>query len=439
MEWLIENGLIVTPYKIIKQGAIVIEDSKIVDIGKTDDLKEKYRRYSKIDASKKAVLPGLINTHTHISMSLLRGVADDMPLLEWLNNKIWPIEAKLIPDDIYVGALLSIIEMLKSGTTVFNDMYFEMDQVAKAVEETGIRGVLSRGLIGLGPEETEKKAFKEGLEFALKYNNAADGRIKTMLGPHAPYTCSPSYLGTVIEAAKEHNLPLHIHIAENKNEIKLVEETFKVKREEKGIIEYLDKIGLFDVPVVSAHTIWVRDEELDILHRKNVGIAHNPVSNMKIANGVAPIPKMLSHDIMVGIGTDGPASNNSLDMFREMKIAALLHKSHLSDPTVVPALEVLKMGTIYGAKVLRIDKEVGSLEVGKKADVIMVNLNNAHLTPLHNIVSLIIYAAMGSDVDFVMVDGQVLLENGKLTKIDEQKIYEKAQKNAEELLSRAQS
>ena len=439
MDLFIIGSFIVTPYKVIKDGAILIEGTDIVDVGKARDLKSKYstRGYEVINATNKAIIPGLINTHTHASMSLLRGVADDAELMDWLNNKIWPIEAKLTPEDIHVGALLSIIEMLKSGTTTFNDMYFEMEEVAKAVEITGIRAVLSRGLIGLGNEINEKKSFKEGLTFALKYQDAADGRIKTMLGPHAPYTCSAEYLTDVVNVAKEHNLPIHIHIAETKQEKKAIEDAFSINLDNKGIIEYLDSFGFFQVPVVAAHMVWVDERQYRILKEHDVGIAHNPISNMKLASGIAPVPSMLEYGLYIGIGTDGPASNNSLDMFREMKATALIHKVNTLNPTVVPALEVLKMGTIYGAHVLRLDHMIGSIEPRKKADLVILDLQKAHLSPLHNIVSSLIYSATGCDVEKVIINGNIVVNDGRVTTVNEQEVLKKAEEHAKALLERA--
>ncbi|MGQ4834652.1 MAG: amidohydrolase [Candidatus Asgardarchaeia archaeon] len=438
MEWKIKNGYVLTPFKVIKDGTVVIEDDKIIDVGKTSELDSKYPRYDVLDATNKIVMPGLINTHTHIAMSLLRGFADDLELMDWLQNRIWPIEAHLNGDDVYYGSLLSILEMIKAGITTFNDMYFFMDRVAQAVTESGVRGFLSWGMIELHDREKVEAVLKESLNFALKFNGAANGRIKTMLAPHALYSCSPDFVKKVRDIAIEKNLPIHIHLAESKDEVKNIDNMYNVGLEKKGMgsIEYANELGLFDAKVIGAHCIYLKDNEIKILAEKRVGVSHNPVSNMKIAAGIAPIPKMLEYGVNVGIGTDGPASNNSLDLIRDMKITALLHKVATLNPTVVPATEVVKMATIYGARAIFAD-DIGEIAVGKKADIITVNLKKPHLTPVHDVISLLVYSANGSDVNDVMVDGKLIMENRKVLTLKEEEVIEKAEKQAKALLDRA--
>ena len=435
MEWIINNGIVVTPLSIHKDFSVVIEDGIIIDLGKTRDIKSKYPRYEEIDATRKIVLPGLINTHTHAAMTLMRSVADDMELMDWL-KKIWPIEDRLTADDVYYGTLMALVEMIKTGTTAFNDMYFFMDKVAEAVKEAGIRGILSRGLIEIPSKEAGEEKLKEGLDFALKYNNYANGRITTMLGPHTPYTCSPEYLKKIKDLAIENNLPIHIHLAETKSEKENIEKTYNLNLGEKGVIEYVNDLGLLDAKVVAAHTVWLTDKDIKLIAEKRVGVAHNAVSNMKLASGVAPIPELLDAGAIVSIGTDGPASNNTLDMFREMRIVALLHKVNRLNPTVLPATDVLKMATINGARALEL-KNVGEIKIGYKADLILVNLNRASLTPAHNPISLLVYSADGYSVDTMLVDGNLVMENGKIQTLDEEKIRERGQKQAEDLLVRA--
>jgi len=436
MEWIINNGIVVTPFEIHRDFSVVIENGTIIDLGRASEIKHKYPRYEKIDASRKIILPGLINTHTHAAMTLMRSVADDMELMDWLTKKIWPIEDHLTADDVYHGTLMALVEMIKTGTTAFNDMYFFMDKVAEAVKESGIRGILSRGLIEIPSKEAGEEKLKEGLDFALRYNNYADGRVTTMLGPHAPYTCSPEYLKKIKDIAIEKNLPIHIHLAETKSEKENIEKTYNLKLGEKGVIEYVNELGLLDAKVVAAHTVWLTDKDIKLIAEKQVGVAHNAVSNMKLGSGIAPIPELLTAGALVSIGTDGPASNNTLDMFREMRIVALLHKVNKLNPTVLPATEVLKMATVNGAKALGLDN-VGEIKVGYKADLILVDLNRASLTPAHNPISLLVYSADGYSVDTMFVDGNLIMENGKIQTLDEAKIRERGQKQAEDLLERA--
>ena len=436
MEWIINNGIVVTPFEIHRDFSVVIENGTIIDLGRASEIKHKYPRYEKIDASRKIILPGLINTHTHAAMTLMRSVADDMELMDWLTKKIWPIEDHLTADDVYHGTLMALVEMIKTGTTAFNDMYFFMDKVAEAVKESGIRGILSRGLIEIPSKEAGEEKLKEGLDFALRYNNYADGRVTTMLGPHAPYTCSPEYLKKIKDIAIEKNLPIHIHLAETKSEKENIEKTYNLKLGEKGVIEYVNELGLLDAKVVAAHTVWLTDKDIKLIAEKQVGVAHNAVSNMKLGSGIAPIPELLTAGALVSIGTDGPASNNTLDMFREMRIVALLHKVNKLNPTVLPATEILKMATVNGAKALGLDK-VGEIKVGYKADLILVDLNRASLTPAHNPISLLVYSADGYSVDTMFVDGNLIMENGKIQTLDEAKIRERGQKQAEDLLERA--
>ncbi|MCD6485042.1 MAG: amidohydrolase [Candidatus Odinarchaeota archaeon] len=436
MEWIINNGIVVTPFEIHRDFSVVIENGTIIDLGRASEIKHKYPRYEKIDASRKIILPGLINTHTHAAMTLMRSVADDMELMDWLTKKIWPIEDHLTADDVYHGTLMALVEMIKTGTTAFNDMYFFMDKVAKAVKESGIRGILSRGLIEIPSKEAGEEKLKEGLDFALRYNNYADGRVTTMLGPHAPYTCSPEYLKKIKDIAIEKNLPIHIHLAETKSEKENIEKTYNLKLGEKGVIEYVNELGLLDAKVVAAHTVWLTDKDIKLIAEKQVGVAHNAVSNMKLGSGIAPIPELLTAGALVSIGTDGPASNNTLDMFREMRIVALLHKVNKLNPTVLPATEILKMATVNGAKALGLDK-VGEIKVGYKADLILVNLNRASLTPAHNPISLLVYSADGYSVDTMFVDGNLIMEAGEIQTLDEAKIRERGQKQAEDLLERA--
>lgn len=375
--------------------------------------------YQSIDMSNKILMPGLINTHGHAGMTLLRGYGEDLPLQEWLQDRIWPFEDELTDDDIYWGSKLAIVEMIESGTTTFADMYFAMDRVAQAVEETGIRACLSRGLVGLGPNG--EAALAESEVFINKWHNQAEGRVTCTLGPHAPYTCPLDYLEKVIKLSEKIDCPLQIHVSETMGE---VDDTIK----EHGIsqVELLEKIGLFSRPTLAAHCVHLNDKDMDILKKYNVRVAHNPSSNLKLASGVAPIQKYLDKGITVGIGTDSCASNNNLDMFEEMKLAALLQKGINLDASHMPAKKVLEMVTIDGAKALFIDNHTGSLKVGKQADIIAIDINNTRFYPKNDILAHLIYSMNSSDISDSFIAGQWIMNNRKLN-FNKEEIISKAE------------
>ncbi len=402
---------------IIKSGNIAIRDDRIAYIGSKDQYTEDFAAETIIDGSELLALPGLVNCHTHAAMTLMRGYADDLPLMEWLKDKIWPLEAKLEPEDIYWGTLLCCLEMIKSGTTTFADMYFHMDQAAKAVDKAGMRACLARGLVGIGPEA--EIGLVQSEDFVREWHGGAQGRITVMLGPHAPYTCPPDYLRRVAAIAEKHGVGIHIHIAETKQEIKDIHKDYS-----KSPVGLLEDCGIFELPTIGAHCVHLDEKDIAILAKKNAGVAHNPESNMKLASGVAPVCRLLEAGVKVGIGTDGAASNNNLDMIGEMRSAALLQKLTAMDPVVLPAPRVLKMATSNGADVLGLAKETGSLEVGKKADIILLNIKKPHLYPRHDLAAHIVYAAHSSDVDTVIIDGKVVMENRRVLTIDEDEVYE---------------
>ncbi len=430
---LIRDGYIITmdaQRRILERGSVAIEGDKITAVGK--DVKE--RADTVIDARGKAVLPGLINAHTHLSMTLLRGVADDMPLMEWLNTKIWPIEVNLTGQDSYLGALLGSLEMIKSGTTCFADQYFFMEDVARAVEEAGLRAMLSYGIIEMDDPKRRESELRAGEKLVKTCHGTAGGRIQTMFGPHAAYTCSPECLMQVKELAKKYKVGIHTHISETQDEVDRI-----TKKYGKRPVEHLDSIGFLGPEVLAAHCIWLNEPEIAVIRKQGVKPVHNPVSNMKTASGVAPVPEMLAAGIPVALGTDGAASNNSLDMFSEMKFAALLSKAHKLDPTVMPAQVVLEMATINGAIALGLQDKIGSLEVGKKADIVVVDMKKSHLAPMHNVISHLVYSAVGGDVDTVMVDGKVLMQESRVLTLDEVKVVEDTQKAADDLLARKEA
>jgi len=382
-----------------------------------------------IDGKDKAAIPGFINTHTHAAMTLLRSYADDLALQDWLINKIWPVEAKLTEDDIYWGTKLACLEMIKTGTTTFNDMYFHGEIAAKAVEEMGIRGVLSEVFFDLIDEtkgQEGRRKVKKGIEELKRFKN---GRIIPALGPHSIYTVSGEGLQWVKEFADENDLLMHIHLAETEKE----NDDFKEKYGKRPV-PYLEEIGFLGSNLVAAHCVWLNKKDIEILAKHDVKISHNPISNMKLSVGATlPYKDLKNAGCVVSLGTDGCASNNSLDMFESMKFAALGQKAHANDPTVMSAKEVLDMATKYGAVAMRLN--AGEIKEGKLADFILLNLRASSFIPNHNLTSNIVYAANGSCVDTTICDGKVLMEAGKLE--GEEMVMDKANNAAEELIKRS--
>lgn len=426
MRLLLKNLMILPMEKeaVIECGYIVIQDNLISEIGRGEISDGAYDRV--IDGAGKVALPGFINTHTHAAMTLLRGYADDLPLMEWLNNKIWPMEAKLKGEDIYWGSKLAIIEMIKSGTTCFADMYFSMHRVAQAVEETGIRAVLARGMIGVGPEA--EQAIEQSRALFHQYNGAAHQRLKIMLGPHAPYTCPPDYLKKVMNLAEELNAGIHIHLAETAGEV-----TDITKQYGKSPVALLEETGVFAYPVLAAHCVHLSAADMNIIKKHNVGVAHNPESNMKLASGIAPVTQMLNMGIPVALGTDGASSNNNLDMLQEMRTAALLQKVSTMDPTALPAFQALQMATVNGARALGLENEIGKLLPGFKADLILMDINSSNMIPHYNIAANLVYSAQAGDVDTVIIDGRIVMENRIIKTFSEEETLAKVKETVQKL------
>lgn len=421
---LLAGAETLTPDGEIKQHDIAIDGCLISHVG---TIPSDWQADRIIDCRHKLAIPGMVNTHTHAAMTLFRGYADDMLLMDWLQNKIWPAEANLTEQDVYWGTLLSIAEMLKSGTTTFADMYFFMPQVAQAVAESGIRAVLSRGMAGVAPNA--EQALNESEDFFHQFHQAANGRITVMLGPHAPYTCPPEYLKKVVALAERLHAEIHIHLSETKDEVENC-----LKQYGKSPIALMEEIGVLDCGVLAAHCVHVSPEDIAIMEKKNVRVAHNPGSNMKLASGIAPVPEMLNAGLCVALGTDGAASNNNLDMIREMRLAATLHKVHTLAPLAIPAKTAVSMATYNGAKALGLDDITGSLAAGYKADITLFDMHAPHWYPRHDKVSLLTYSAAASDVHTVLVDGKILMENRKLTTIDEEQLIYEVQKRGMRLV-----
>ena len=424
---LIKNAFILNPNNFEdKKQSLLIKDDLIAEI--SDEIDES-NIDKVIDAEGKILLPGLVNTHTHLSMTLFRGLADDLSLDSWLNDHIWPMEANLNGDYCYIGALLGAVELIKSGTTTFSDMYFYMEDVARAVEDAGIRAVLSYGMIDFGIEEKREAEIKENMALFNACNGMADGRIKVFFGPHSPYTASEELLVKVRELADEYGIGIHIHVSETQKEI-------NDSLDERGLrpFEYLEKIGFLGPDVVAAHCVWLSDKEIEIIKKHGVKVSHNPCSNMKLASGIAPVSKLIENGICVSIGTDGASSNNNLDLIEELKTASLLQKVSTLDPKVLDSEESIRMATIKGAEALGLDDEIGTIEVGKKADIILIDTAAANMTPdSSSLSSNVVYSANGSNVDTTICNGKILMENKKLTTLDEEEIYAKARQAIKEL------
>lgn len=415
---VLKNILAVLPEgksDVIKETNIFIEGNKIAAIG---DMPEGFKADKVIDGRDRLAMPGLVNSHTHSYMAFMRNVADDLSFMDWLFGTIDPIEQQMTDEDTYWGACLAIIEMMKSGTTCFNDMQMNIHQTTRAVKESGMRAVVSRGLIGSGNDEAGQIRLKQAYEERDAFQDC--NRLSFMLAPHAPYTCDEGFMRIVSEEAKKNNMRIHVHLSESVSEIEQIKEKYGCTP-----IEMADRNGLFDVPAIAAHCVQITEADMDILKAKNVSVVTNPASNMKLGNGFAPVPEMLSKGINVCLGTDGAASNNSLNMFHEMSLLALIHKGVKRTPQCISAKENFRIATINGAKALGLDQEIGSLEAGKKADIAILNLNTPSLTPRNNLLAGLSYSANGSEVETVIIDGQITMENRRILTLDEELVYGK--------------
>lgn len=424
---VVHNGPIITvnpDFDIIEDGVICIKGGKLDRVEARDTAFPLPDAREMIDAKGGIIMPGLVNTHTHLPMTLFRGLADDLPFMVWLNEYIFPAEEKHInPESVRIGALLACAEMILSGTTTCCDGYFFEGEIAKAVFDSGMRAVLGQGVIDFpAPGVLDPSGnINHAIEFAEKWHDISSN-ITPSIFCHSPYTCSVETLKKAKDAADSKGLLFQIHAAETKNERNQIYSKHQVSS-----IKYLDRIGILDQNTLLVHCIWVDDDDMEIISKRGAKISHNPESSMKLASGIAPVPKFLRYGIIVGLGTDGCASNNNLDLFQEMDTAAKLHKVNTLDPTVMDASTVLKMATIGGARAIGLDKKIGSLETGKQADLIVIDTNKPHLVPMYNPISHIVYAAIGSDVRDVIVAGRPLVRTQKLLTLDLDDILEKAE------------
>ena len=404
----------------IEKKDILINDNKIEKV--EVDIEDEYDE--KINAKNMIVMPGLVNTHTHLAMSIFRGYKDDRKLMDWLENAIYPVEDKLKPEDIYWNSYLSCLEMIKSGTTTCNDMYFGMNKTVEAIEDTGLRAVVAWCI----KDDSLKDKVQKTKEYAKMYNNNKESKIKIYVSADAPHTCNPDTIRICVNLAKELNTGIHIHLAETLEEEEKIREMY-----DKRSTEYLNDLDVFDVPVVLAHGIYVSDSDIEILKKIKGGISHNPISNCKLSSGICNVVKLRNNGINIGLGTDGIGSTSTMDMFEEMKTAAYLQKVNTMQPKSIHAYDILKMATIEGAKVLGMEDEIGTIEPGKKADIIFIKTDRIHLCPDNDVCSNIVYSANGSDVDTVMIDGKIIMQNRKMINIDEKEVIKQVKKIAKRI------
>ncbi|MDO9528623.1 MAG: amidohydrolase [Syntrophales bacterium] len=435
LDILITGGTALTmseKMEVIENPRIGIKDRKIVFAEKETGRPARYKAKETIDASGSIIMPGLINTHIHSPMVCFRGLADDLPLMEWWNNHIFPAESKHVNREmVYHGAMLAIAEMILSGTTTFSDVYFYESSVARAAIDSGIRALSTQGIIDSpAPNNLEPSRKIEIAEKFIKKWTGVSPLITPALSCHTPFTCSTETLTLIKEVARKANVPYMIHLAETIDETKIIRERYGTTP-----VRYLHRLGILDDFTIAVHCVCIDKEEIDILADCGVKVSHNPESNMKLASGVAPIPKLLKKGVTVGLGTDGCASNNDLDMFREMDTAAKIHKATTGDPTVMDAKTVLRMATIEGAKVLNLEDKTGSIEAGKCADIIILDMQKPHLTPLYNYYSQIVYSASGSDVSTSIIDGKIVMKERRLLNMDIESIMERVRKIADVISS----
>jgi 5-methylthioadenosine/S-adenosylhomocysteine deaminase len=429
----IKDGIFITARddQPIIHGQMIIENDKITYIG--EHLPDSYKNESFteiVDGNHRLYMPGLVNTHTHAAMSLLRGFADDLALQTWLEEYMWPNEAKFTSDDVYWGTQLSVVEMIRSGTTCFLDMYDHMDRVAEVVTKSGLRASLTRGMIGFAPPEVQQHKLNEAKQFVRDWNNKADGRISTMMAPHAPYTCPPDFITKVVEISAELNVPVHTHMSETLREVLENEKQYGQRP-----VKHLQSLGMFSRPSIVAHAVHLTDEEIAILAEHDVRVSHNPGSNLKLASGIAPVAKLVKAGVKVSLGTDSSASNNNLDLFEEMRLVALLHKGTTNDPTVIPAQQAIQMATAMGAESLWL-KDIGRLEVGLKADFIALNIDQPHYYPRTNLISHVVYSGGSQDVTDMWVNGKRIMKNKEILTLDVEKVQAETQERFDALRTR---
>ncbi len=426
----IKNGIILTidaQNSILENAFLCISGDTISHIGDKDE--GSFKAIKTIDAQGGLILPGLVNCHTHAAMSLFRGLADDLPLMEWLNNYIFPVEKRMDADFVYTGTMLACAEMILSGTTTFCDMYLFEDEAAKAAQKAGMRCLVGEVLYDF--PSPNYGPIEKGIEYTeyLIQKWKDDPLTNIAVEPHSLFTCSPELLTKANELALKHKVPLIIHVAETLDEVAQVKEKYNNRP-----FEHLDSLGLLGPHLIADHCVHLEETEIEMMAEKEVKVAHNPESNMKLASGIAPVQKLISHGVTVGLGTDGCASNNNLDLFTEMDTAAKLHKIHSMDPTVADAVTVLRMATIEAAKVLGLEGITGSLETGKKADIIIIDTKKPHMTPMYNPYSHLVYSARGNDVSHSIINGRLVMEDRNLLTLNVDEVMSRAKNQSKKIL-----
>ena len=408
---------------VIEQGAVAVDDGIILAIGAADEITSSFAASETLLGANRIVMPGLINGHSHAAMTILRGLADDLALMDWLNNYIFPSEVQFVDSELVrIGTELACWEMIRGGTTSFVDMYYFPDTIAEVVDSCGMRALISATVIDQRSPDAENAAdsIQKGVEFIERWKGR-NSRITPIFGPHANYTLNAEQLQATRAAAIEHGVGISIHMSESPFELQYSKDTFGMTS-----VELFESIGFFDGPTIAAHMVWPTDAEIPILAEREVGVIHNPTSNMKIASGISPVTEMLEAGVRVGLGTDGAASNNDLDMWEEMRLAAFLQKVDRMDPTVLPAATVLNMATRGGAQATGLDDVVGSLETGKRADVIQIAFDDVHHVPTYDVVSHLVYVTDEQDVATVVVDGKVLMREREMLTIDTERVAAEA-------------
>jgi 5-methylthioadenosine/S-adenosylhomocysteine deaminase len=433
VDLLVLNGTLVTMDKdrrVIQDAGIAVERGRVVAVGSSAEITRMYSAPERIDAAGKLIIPGLINGHTHVPMTLFRGLADDLDLQEWLTKYIFPAEAKNVTEEfVRAGTRLGLAEMIRGGTTTYCDMYYFEDAIADETAKAGVRGVLGETVIDFPVADNKTNA--EAMAYVERFIRKWQGNelIVPAVAPHAPYTVSEEHLKAIRAFSDRTGSPIVIHVSETKKE---VDDSLKAKG--ASPVDYLSRIGFLNERVIAAHMVWPTAGELAILKRAGVGVVHNPQSNMKLASGVAPVPKMIADGLRVGLGTDGAASNNDLSMWEEMDTAAKLHKLISGDPKVMSAEQAFELATIGGARALHLEKEIGSIEQGKRADFVLVNRDALNQIPLYNIYSDLVYATKASDVETVIINGKVVMRDRRLLTLDEAAIKEGARVFREKII-----
>ena len=422
---VVTNGTIVTMDgggRVMANGAVAIDGSDIVAVDTADAIQRDFHGSETIDAAGQVVLPGLVNTHTHAPMVLYRGLADDLALMEWLTKYMFPAEAKTVsPEFVRAGTRLAALEMIQSGTTTYTDMYYFEEEIARETKAAGLRGVLGQTIIEFPVADAKTPADALARADAFIRAFKGDPLITPAVAPHAMFTLDGPTLTASRDLARRHGVPTLIHLAETRDEVRIAQERFKMSP-----VGYLDGLGFLGAGVLAAHAVWVSEPEIAIMRARGVGISHNPESNMKLASGTAPVPAYLNAGVAIGLGTDGAASNNDLDMFEAMRMASLLHKLQSGDPRVVGARTALEMATIGGARALGMAAEIGSLEPGKRADLIVVGMTAARQTPMYDPISHLVYTTRGDDVRTTIVHGKVLMRDRRMVTLDEAAILSEA-------------